>query len=309
MASTLLDYTLKVTVKTPIPAASTAFLRKAVVICRPLENAEAGKLTLCVSKEDIQSVTDNKDAAYLLQGGLSSVFVYTAEDLDIADMLEEGASAFFTVLVSSDFSESDLENLDVGGFKGTVGATFLTREKAAAFAARENRCAFWGQGTHGAKNMFFAFGKLLSSDPFQNQQYIEMPFSEEIQKLGMADTLFDQKVSFVLSDEEFGNRLAFFVSGGQAIIAPYIIEELKLKLQSKALQYINLNQPQYTIKEASLLEDALQGVIDQYTSRFIIEKGSVAVSLEEENFVASGSVIVSRPSALWRIRANLIQEV
>jgi hypothetical protein len=53
-----------------------------------------------------------------------------------------------------------------------------------------------------------------------NQQYITMPFADDVGSLGEAETLFDDKISFVISDDEFGKKLSLFCAGGKAIAAP-----------------------------------------------------------------------------------------
>jgi hypothetical protein len=135
-----------------------------------------------------------------------------------------------------------------------------------------------------------------------------MPFNDEVESLGAANSFFDDKVSFVLRDDEFGNRLALFCAGGKAIVAPYIIKNLRIDLQSRALNWISGNQPQYTRKEAALLETRLQeDVINSYVSRSWIEVGTVAIALEQDNFVASGAINVAEPKALWRVFSELRQ--
>jgi hypothetical protein len=134
-----------------------------------------------------------------------------------------------------------------------------------------------------------------------------MPLADDVTSLGDADALFDDDISFVLSDDEYGNRLGLFCAGGKAIVAPYIIRNLQIDLQSKALSYISANQPQYTKVQAALIEDELQKVVDLFITRQWIESGKVEVKLEQSNFVASGYINVSEPSALWRIFGQLTQ--
>jgi hypothetical protein len=156
--------------------------------------------------------------------------------------------------------------------------------------------------------MFYAFGKLLSNaSNWRNQQYITMPFADDVDTLGEANSYFDDKTSFVISDSEFGNRLALFAAGGKAIVGPYIKRNLELDFQSRALSYISGNQPQYTKKQAALLEDELQKVIQSYIDREWIEEGTVEVLLEQDNFVATGNINISEPKALWRIFAEMRQ--
>lgn len=198
---------------------------------------------------------------------------------------------------------------DVGDFPGVVGIASNDTTYLAVEAAKEDRCAFYTSGSNGAENMAYAFGKLLSNAlNWNNQQYIEMPLADDVDSLGEAENLFDSRISFVISDAEFGDRLGFFVAGGRAITAPYILKNLRVDIQSRTLQYISANQPDYTLKEASLLETALQeDVIELYITRTWITAGIISIGIEQENFVASGDINVSEPRALWRVFGEMQQ--
>ncbi len=201
--------------------------------------------------------------------------------------------------------------LTKGTFKGVVGFSSSDEAVCSDFAAVVNQCGFFRDDSNGAKNMLFAFGSLLSNlSDWLNQQYITMPFDDGVDVLGDATTLFDDKVSFALNDDEFGNRLALFAAGGKAIIAPYILKNLSVDLQSRSLQWISGNEPQYTKKEAALLETRLQeDVVNLYVSRRWIESGTVEITLEEQNFVATGDIEVPQPKALWRVFSELRETV
>ncbi len=198
--------------------------------------------------------------------------------------------------------------LEVGAFKGVVGISSTDDTKNASRAATENWAAFHTTSGNKAKNMCYAFGKLLSNAlAWSNQQYITMPYADDVATLGAANALFDSKVNFVLSDTEFGSRLGLFSAGGKAIAAPYIVKNLELDMQSAALTYISGNQPAYSHKQAALLEDELQKVIQGYIDDQEIEAGVIEVKLEEDNFVASGYSNISEPKALWRIFGEMKQ--
>ena len=198
--------------------------------------------------------------------------------------------------------------LFAGAFKGVIGVASDDDAFLADQAAIENRAAFHTTTSNKSKNMFYAFGKLLSNAlSWLNQQYITMPFADDVTTLGSANALFDDKISFVISDSEFSERLALFACGGKAIVAPYIIRNLEIDLQSKALSYISGNQPNYTKKAAALLEDELQKVVESYIEKQWIEAGVIEVKLEQENFIASGYINVSEPKALWRIFGEIRQ--
>ncbi len=156
--------------------------------------------------------------------------------------------------------------------------------------------------------MFYAFGALLSNAlNWRNQQYITMPVADDVDTLGDANALFDDKISFVISDDEFGDRLGLFAQGHRAIVEPYIKRNLELDFQSAALSYISGNQPAYTKTQAALLEDELKKVIQLYIDREWIEAGTVSIILDQGNFVASGEINISEPKALWRVFAEMRQ--
>lgn len=200
--------------------------------------------------------------------------------------------------------------ITLGTFDGVVGVAESDMDFLEDQAVIENRVAFFYLDANGAKNMMYAFGKLLSNaSNWLNQQYITMPYDDLVATLGQAETLFDDKISFVISDDEFGKRLALMAVGRKAIIAPYVLKNLRIDLQSAALSWISGNQPQYTVKEAALLETRLQeDVINQdYIQRNLITAGTVAISLVNDNFVATGEINVAEPKALWRVFNEMSQ--
>lgn len=200
------------------------------------------------------------------------------------------------------------DGLFLGNFEGVLGLSSADDVFLAVHAAIQNRCAFHTTSSNKAKNLFYAFGKMLSNSlNWRNQQYITMPLADDVETLGDANALFDDRISFVISDDEFSNRLSMFVAGGKAIVAPYIERNLQVDMQSKALTYISGNQPGYTKTQAALLEDELQKVIDGYIDVDWIEDGVVEVELLEDNFVASGNINIAEPKALWRIFAEMRQ--
>lgn len=306
MKDVLLEYVMKVDAYAPTPSASTAYIRKVLCIVKPLPEGATGTITECTTKAEVQALT-NANCHVLLEAGLPSVYVLPMNDLNIADIVEADNKKFFTILVDGAFTNEDLNGFDAGDFAGVVGWTVENREQAKNWGYGNNNVGFYDLDVNGSKNMYFAFGKLLSANNWKNQQYIEMPFGSGISSINQAELMFEDSISFVLTSEEYKNRLALFASNRRAIVAPYVYEELTLKLQSKALQYISLNQPNYTEAEASLLEDALQGVVDGYVEQGILTHGKVVVSLTDEQFVAQASINIPEPKALWRIRATMKQ--
>lgn len=306
MKDVLLEYVMKVDAYAPTPSASTAYIRKVLCVVKPLPEGATGTITECTTKAEIQALT-TANCHVLLEEGLPSVYVLPANDLNLADILEATDKKFFTILVDGAFTNDELNALDDGDFAGVIGWSVENREQAKNWGYGNSNVGFYDLDANGSQNMYYAFGKLLSANNWKNQQYIEMPFGSGISSINQAELMFEDSISFVLTSEEYKNRLALFASNRRAIVAPYVYEELTLKLQSKALQYISLNQPNYTEAEASLLEDALQGVVDGYVEQGILTHGKVVVSLTDEQFVVQASINIPEPKALWRIRATMKQ--
>lgn len=216
------------------------------------------------------------------------------------------AGGAWTGLVSGKLSGGD--GLFLGTWDGVVGVSSDDVAFLETQAVISKRTAFFGNATNGAKSMFFAFGKLLSSKDWTNHQYIDMPFNDGTDTLAEAEDLYTGKVSFVLFSPEYGNRLALFANNSKAIVAPYIFEYFNLSLQGWGVQYIALNQPKYTLREASLLQDFLEEKAEQrFIATEIVESITIKISLVEDNFIANGDIVISEPKALWRVNAVIQQ--
>lgn len=415
MLNFLLDYFFRVTTIDPAPTVSTAYLKQALIVVKPKVGVTPGEVHECTSMAEVLALTDNTDAQQNFDAGMSKVFVLPIATLNLTAALEGYDSEFFTILISSDFSDADIggvfataeingirytakvksndpelitiiyadtltgnlatvsvndlgngkaiitvnieagvttnetiynaliasnaamQVIDVdllvpagepladagqwlpdgkaemvlGSFKGVTGISSNDKEFLKVQARISNRCAFYRTSPTGAKNLFYAFGKLLANTTnWLNQQYIEMPYADDVETVGQALDFFEDRISFVIDDAQLQKRLSFFVCGGDAIVAPYIKRNLEIDLQIKALQFVINNQPQYTKANATLCEDDLQKVIDDYRdSKRWIEKGEVQVLLEQSNFVGTGKINIKKPDALWRFEAEFRQSL
>ncbi len=260
---------------------------------------------ITVTMEDGVSTADNIRDAIENSVSANNLVGLT---VDAGDETDKQAVFGSAVTLTGGVDAVNGDGLAVGEFKGVVGISSDDDDFLGDYAPVANRAPFHTTSGNKAKNMFYAFGKMLSNAlNWRNQQYITMPFADDVDTLGDANSLFDDKINFVINDDEFGKRLALFAVGGKAIVAPYIKRNLELDFQSAALSYISGNQPAYTKKQAALLEDELAKVIQSYVEREWIEQGTVQVTLEEDNFVASASINIAEPKALWRIFGEMRQ--
>ena len=249
----------------------------------------------------IATVVDNVITVKAKEGG-------SAGNLITAIYTNNGGTAggAWTGLVSGKLSGGN--GLFLGTWNGVVGVSSDDVAFLEAQAVITKRTAFFGNSTNGAKSMFFAFGKLLSSATWRNQQYVEMPVNDGIDTIAEALNLYNSRISFVLNSIQYGNRLALFTNNRKAIVAPYLSELFQIMMQGWGVGYIALNQPAYTILQASLLEDYLAGEADKtFVQTNLIESVSVQISLVENNFTASGNLQIAEPKALWRVNSVLTE--
>ncbi len=309
MGDILLDYAFSVNKITQLPAARAAYIKQVLAIVKPLDSVST-EMVKCTSKTQATALTANEDVLELFDAGLSSVYILPANDLNnLAGIIEAKLEDFFTILISSDFTTTELSSLNKGAFKGIIGYSFTDTDAAKSFTTKENQVAFYGATANKAKNMFFAFGKMLSSAFWKNQQYVAMPYDDNIKDLNTAKTLFNDRISFALTSATYGTRLAFFAAGQKAITSPYIIENLKLDAQSAAVSYITLNNPDYTVTDATLLENHIQEKINaKYVDTGLVVSAKISITLVNDNFRATGTVAVPQPKALWGVDVDLIEE-
>lgn len=314
MNDVLLEYVMKVNRFTPIPSPSTQRLHNVLAVVKQ-KTAETPKTIIKVTNaSELAAITDTTAPMSLIEGGLTSFFALPMDalTLDSAAITNMSEFDYFTILIDPAFGDEALAGLTLPtGFDGVVGISSSDDSLIEEFVKKENHCAFYQAEETAGNNMFKAFGSLLAykKNKWTNQQYIAMDYNDGVSSLDTADALFETRASFVLSSPEYGNRLAFFVCGGNAgavaIAAPYIYQELITKLQGSALTWLNLNEPDYTTAEAALLENQLQKVIDKYIESGQISAGSIAVTADQDNFVMSAAANVPQPKATWRIVSTM----
>lgn len=300
----LLDYVLKTSVVEPILPASSAYLHNVLCIVALKGGATAG-IYECSTKAQVQQYTTS-DCWQLLEAGLSKIYVCAVSAYSAVQALVDATTyKFFTILTDPSFTTAPTA---LTGFSGVAGWSTDDATKAENYAkiSTANNTAFIDPSANNGDNMYWAFGKLLSGALWKNQQFIGMPADGITTLLGTAETYFTKRLSFVLKSEEFGNRLAFFVNRGRAIVAPYIYEEFQLDLKSWALTYINANMPSYNNVEASKLESyLLQKANNKYIASGMLDALTISITADQDNFIMSGNIKVAEPKATWRVTANL----
>lgn len=307
MTDILLNYAMPIEKITPMLGADLTFLHKALVLVKPT-GEPATEVKECLNEEEVKAITSAK-CYEMLNAGMSSIYVLAVNDLDITTATNLKDFQYYTIIIDEAFSKEEVEARDFGEFSGVVSYMSDDRAFIKDFNVKQWNAGFYGKNKNGAVNMYRAFGKLLSAFSWKNQQYIEMEENDGIDELNEAEVAFEDKVNFVLNSPRYGNRLALFSAGNEAIIAPYIYEEICNNIQGWGLQYINLNSPQYTTKDAKLMQEFIQNKLNvNYVNTGLVPSVTCNITVVDgSNFVADGGVVIGKPTALWRVETTVQQ--
>lgn len=303
----LLDYVLQAKAVEPVQPASRAYLHNVLVIAK-LKDAKQAGIYECTTKATVQEYTDSQCYA-LFDAGMTKIYLCAVANYADAQALIDANTdyKYFTILTDPAFTDVPTA---ITGFAGVAGWSTETEADAKTYQAisTANNTAFLDATANAGLNMYHAFGTLLSAAQWRNQQYIAMPATGITANLGKAVSYFEERLSFVLQSEEYGNRLAFFVNRGRAIVAPYIYEEFTLDLKSWALQYISVNMPDYNDVEAAKLQSFLiKKANAKYISTGLVTAIKIAIKADQDNFIMSGDIAIAEPKATWRITAQVQQ--
>lgn len=305
MSDRLLDYFFKVTLSVAPALANKGYLHNALIIVKANSVTATGEQVFVENAAQLAEYTDDKAPAEYLSASSQGAYILPVADLSEAEAVVSEWADGFTVLFGSDYTDTELNTFDKGEFKGVLGANFSVQANAKIFGAKKNHVGWNGD----IRNMFFTFGSLLGGAEWRNQQALQLPYSDSVMTAGLAESKFNDRVSFGMTSDQYGTRLGLFCAGGEAITAPYVIEEIKIMMQSEWLRYAAVNNPEYTITGVKLAQQNLQTrVLDKYIQKGLIPSGTITMDLADDDFVANADVKFPRPRAWWRIFATVQAE-
>ncbi len=275
-------------------------------------------IAVITSQEQLPYYTDQwAEIGGAFDGGMNRVYLIVADDiLGVPALLVDKECEFYTVYGSSDYLPDEYMTA-FANWQGVKGFTTIDEVTGAVQAADFKQNVFYEDTLIISESTayfgLYSFGSLLSGATWRNQQYI--PVSAEagtpVLELGTAELLFDERLSFYLTDEEQGTRLAFFVAGGVSITTPYINEEIKVVMQSRMLNFLSANQPMNIERNRRLLEQVGQKVIDQYLEAGLLDpagENSITITQSNELFIVDGVMETTEAVALWRVQIDAIQQ-
>lgn len=311
--SLLLNFVVPTTIRDVLPSADLSWLKDVVVVVKP--NDETTGMVDCTNKDAVTAVTDAK-AFELLDSGKSSITLCVAEDLNTAKATLDADTThrFLTLLVDPAFD--DLTTALGWTRDYVLGWSTTDQGKAKTAAAGTDVCAFYDPVDTMGILMYRAFGQFLSQTgtTWKNLQLTRLDDSDTygVTDLGVANDLFDSKVSFAITDPEYKTCLALFAAGGKTIVAPYVLKQAKIQTQSLFVQYLSLRNPAYTVREAGLIESYLSNNLNKLlVETDDIEQLSITVDLDSslDDWYVAGILQVRQPRAIWRMNLNFYQDI
>lgn len=322
LTSVLRDYVVKFDEQEVIPSPDTAWVKRigvAVKVSAPAQPSDPTKegIFKVTTRAQIAEKTALASLGSILDAGVKQFYIVCLEDLShIANFKTQGK--FWTLILSENWTDSEVaaqESSGWGDMNGVRARTFLLNASNEntfmdAMRVRKDFCCF---ATKNAavehKNIYYAFGKLLGAEELDNQQYIEMAETDDINDLSLMEDLFDKKVSFVSTDPDYNNRLSLFAVGNaQPIIGPYLEKLLRLDIQAAAITATNLFRPNNT---ASAIVEIKNYIMTNAISKYIHPKKLPSVSLEitknNEGWYATGNLTLGTVQSLWRYFLTVIR--
>ena len=311
--SLLLNFVVPTTVRDVLPSADLSWLKNVIVIAKAKSGSSATGIVDYTSVADIKEATDSK-CYELLEMGMNKISICFGTTLAAAKTLLDGDTAhrYMTVLIDPAF---DTINDALTWTRDYVlGWSTTDKAKAIAAAAGSDVCAFFDTADEDGILMYRAFGQLLSQNTWKNLQLTRLDDSDTygITDLGVAEELFSAGVSFALTDPEYKTCLALFAAGKKTIVAPYILKQARIQTQSLFTQYLSLRNPNYTIREAGMIENYLNSNMQQiYVQTDLVERLSIKVDLDSntDDWYVAGVLQVRKPRAIWRMKLDFYQDI
>lgn len=311
--SLLLNFVVPTTERDVLPSADLSWLKNVMVIVKPKTGATDTGINDYTSVAAVKAQTDSK-CYELLEMGMSKISVCLAATLADAKTLLDADTTrrYMTLLVDPAFN--DLTAALAWTRDYVLGWHTTTKADAKDAAAGDDVCAFYDAVDTNGILMYRAFGQFLSQNTWKNLQLTRLDASDTygITDLGVANELFDAGVSFALTDPEYKTCLALFAAGKKTIVAPYVLRQSRIQTQSLFVQYLSLRNPNYTIREAGMIESYLNNNLNQiYVQTDMVEKLRITVDLDPttDDWYVAGVLQVRKPRAIWRMKLDFYQDI
>jgi hypothetical protein len=286
--SFVLEYTSPTSIETAVVQAPTGFLREVLVIIK----AQVSDVSIStITAKPSVSVSELVDG--LFDGGMNKVSYIRLIDADISSFSVK--NSYFTILLDG-FSDVEILAKELGDFEGVIG--FETDSQSAGI---ENKtCKMYAPLKNGY-TIGYSFGLGLSSPIWINLQYKSSNKNVEfIDNLGIANTLYNTKISTWGKDDVVGLRLISFFVGGEAFSKAYIEKEIAINLQTNNINYL-ASELSYNLQDASLVEANNSNYIQRfYVDTGLIETFEYEVKLSTNNEFLS-NLYITPIIAIWKI--------
>ena len=288
----ILDYASPTSINTTTAQAPTGYLRNIIVVIKA--TADDTAISTIISKPVISI---DKCVDGLFDGGINKVSYIKLINADVSNLNLN--DEYFTILFSG-FSEAEILAKDVGTFNGVVGYETDNEADGIEF----NTCKMYNPLKDGY-TIGYIFGVALSSVNWRNFQY--NPTNKNVyfvDNIGVANTLYDNKISVLGKDGVVGIRLVSFFIGGESFSKPYVEKEIVINLQTNNVNLLT-QELDYTLQDCAIVSNFNNNYITNfYLNTGLIQDFDYSVSLTSNNEFLSNLDITPK-IAVWKINMEV----
>lgn len=284
----ILDYASPTSINTTIVQAPTGYLRNIIVVIKA--DTDDTAISTITSKP---SVSIDKCVDGLFDGGMNKVSYIRLINADVSSLNLK--DEYFTILFSG-FSDAELLAKELGTFDGEIG--YEIDDENAGIEA--NTCKMYNPLKDGY-TIGYIFGIALSNVSWRNFQY--NPTNKNVyfvSDLGIANTLFDNKISAFGKDDVVGIRLVSFFIGGESFSKPYVEKEIVINLQTNNVNLLT-QELSYNLQDTGIIRSFNSDYIQKfYVDTGLIEDFDYSVDLTTDNNFIS-NLDIKPVVAVWKI--------
>ena len=284
----ILDYASPTSINTSTAQAPTGYLRNIIVVIKAIADDTA--ISTITSKP---SVSIDKCVDGLFDGGMNKVSYIKLINADVSSLSLN--DEYFTILFSG-FSEVEIEDKDLGAFDGVIGYEIDDEDDGIEI----NTCKMYNTLKDGY-TIGYIFGVALSSVNWRNFQY--NPTNKDVYfvgDLGIANALYDNKISAFGKDDVVGIRLVSFFIGGESFSKPYVEKEIVINLQTNNINQLS-QELSYNLQDTGIVRSFNANYIQKfYVDTGLIEDFDYSVDLTTDNNFIS-DLDIKPVVAVWKI--------
>lgn len=309
------NYFMPITLK-PAPSPTPQnYRRKVIAVVKAktgITTDKKGFITIN-NKDALSEYTDNEEVGAFFDAGMDQIYLANVDSIsDANDILEDKITKYFTIAISSDFTDEEKVDLEIPDrFNGGIINNTTDLELATAFAGGLNQGCSCDKTAY---NFFYMVGLVLS-----DLRGLYNKYGMALNKVGYLQTTpqdyLNNRLSFIISNSESGqNKLAGLFLGGRPFTTPYILDEIKVGMQDKWVEYrAREDRVKKSLLQANLVQKTLQKYLNQYVEtedhpERPLSFGNVNIDMENpDDYILNCSVEISKMTDIIQLLTELAE--